>query len=517
MLLSPLIQHLRDDPLGGFVAQLQRAIGSDGEHGPCVYFAAPYAKLRRIAASGHILPRNAVQDLPAETEISATGVQARRKEVWLGNGHRRFQPKETHDCLNFFFNPYNSTLFAFARNQMIMCGLPLELGILEIPLARVSELLQQRGGGWACSKRNVASGGYTSGLFSQVTDTDDWPWAAVLDVSDGHQAEQARAAEFLLWLGGGLGSCSSGLPVGAISRVLHPEASPLDAFENCPHVVYRKSTDIDSLLSHEQHLKRFDQYAQFGLFPTLADFQTSVSQIPIQLGLDSFANPHLATSNIHGVPHVTRVMLWTHYLSQPSLLLLIGVDTDGSENLARDALLAAAIHDLRRESDSEDDQHGEHAAEHYSDLIAAHCANDLSRVNRIKSAVIWHCRDDAVCPDRDNPLYKILKDADALDRGRFSAPCEGTDFRGQGCDVPNCRHTGCAHKTLRLGYDKIPTQNVDYPFRKNLAWEAANVANATRTSPWNYEAPGEFLVRWLNLGRERISRQTLETKDDIPF
>lgn len=47
MPLSPLIQHLRDDPVGGLVTQLQQAIGSDGEHGPCVYFAATYEKLRR--------------------------------------------------------------------------------------------------------------------------------------------------------------------------------------------------------------------------------------------------------------------------------------------------------------------------------------------------------------------------------------------------------------------------------------------------------------------------------------
>lgn len=516
MPLSPLIQHLLDDPVGDLVAQLQQAIGGDGEHGPCVYFAASYEKLRPIAATGEILPRNSVPDLPAETEISATGVQARREDVWLGDGHRRFRPKETHDCLNLFFNPYNSTLFAFARNQLIIGGSPLELGILEIPLKRISALLRQRGGGWACSKWNVARGGYTSGLFSEVTG--DWPWAAVLDVSDGHQADQARASELLLWLEGGLGSCSSGLPVDAVSRVLLPEGSPLDAFENCPHVVFRKNPESQALLNHEHHLQRFDQHARFGLRPTLANFQTAVSQLPIQPGLESFANPQLASSNIHGIPHVTRVMLWTHYLSQPRFLQFMGEDINGAENLALDALLAAAIHDLRRESDSEDAQHGENAAGHYSELITAHCANDPVRVNRIKSAVTWHCRDDAMCPDRNNPVFKILKDADALDRGRFSGPCEGADFQGQGCTNPYCYgHKGCAHRTLRLSYEKISTQNANWPFRKNLAMAAWNVANATRTAPWNFEAPGEFLVRWLSLGRERVLPQPIEAEDDILF
>jgi hypothetical protein len=508
MSLTPFIQHLQNAPLRGLAEQLQRVIGSDNEHGPCVYFAASYEKLRRIAATGAILPRNAVQDLPAETEISATGVQARRKEVFLGDGHRRSQPKETHDCLNFFFNPYNSTLFAFARNQLIIGGLPLELGILEIPLERISGLLHQRRGGWACSKQNIATGGYTSGLFSQITG--EWPWAAILDGSDDHQAEQARAAEFLLWMQGGRSSCSSGLPVDTVSRVLIPEGSPLDAFDNCPHVVFHKIPETQALLGYEKHLQNFDRFAPFGLFPLLAGFQTAVSQLPIQLELQSFATPHLAASDLHGIPHVSRVMLWTHYLSQPTLLQLIGEDANVYENLAGDALLAAAIHDLQRQTDSEDDQHGENAAEHYSALITAHCSNDPVRVSRIKSAVTWHCRDDALCPEPDNLVFKILKDADALDRGRFAGPCEGTNFQGQGCNSQYCkRHSGCAHKTLRLRYERIPTNNADWPFRKNLAMAAWNLARATSTAPWDFNSPSQFLERWLQLGQERL-------EDDFP-
>lgn len=512
MPLSPLIQHLRAEPIGGLVASLQHAIGSDGEHGPCVYFAASYEKLRLIAATEEILPRNAVPNLSIQTEISATGVQARRADVFLGDGAQRFQPKKTHDCLNFFFNPYNSTLFAFARNQLIIGGLPLGLGILEIPLERISALLQKRGGKWACSDRNIAKGGYTSGLLSEVTGK--WPWNDIFNHS-GRQGDEAKAAEFLLWLEKGVGSCSSGLPVEAVARVLVPEGSPLDAFENCPHVGFLKNPDSRALLNPEHHLLKFDQNALFGLLPTLADFQTAASQLPIQLGLDSFANPQLASSNIHGAPHVTRVMLWTHYLCQPGLLQSMGEETTGIENLAQDALLAAAIHDLRRESHSEGTEHGENAAAHYSELIATHCNQDPVRENRIKSAVAWHCRNDAECPDHDNPVFKILKDADALDRGRFSGPCDGTDFKGKGCKNSHCNeHKGCAHRTLRLSYDKIYTKNAACPFRRNLAMTAWNVANATRTAPWDFENPVEFLVRWLSLGRERVLLHPIDTEDD---
>lgn len=505
MSFAPLIRHLQSDPVvRPLVEELQQAIGTEGTYGPCVYFASSYEKLERISETREILPRNAVQGNSANTEFSATGVQARRKNVFLGDGYQIFEPKKTHDCLNFFFNPYNSTLFAFARNLLIRGGLPLKLGILEIPLDQIDVILRNRGGKWACSDKNIAKGAYTSGLFSKVTK--NWHWDTILDCSEEHQIKPQRAAEFLLWMKGGSGLCSSGLPIKTVSRILIPKNSPLDAFNNCSHVVFLKSPDQYKLLKHDDLLNKFDnsQNNKFKLFPKFTGFLQSVSELPIKLELNCFANRDLATSNIHGIPHVNRVMLWTYYLSQPSLLEKMGEQSD--KNLAQDALLAAAIHDLRRETDKEDTKHGEKAAKYYSKKIADHCSHDTNRINRIMSAVTCHCKDDTCCEDPNDPVFKILKDADALDRGRFAGPCDGSDFRGRGCNNKYClEHKGCVHKTLRLRYEKIETDDPNWPFRKKMAMAAWNVAHATQTAPWDFDEPEALLVEWLQCGRKRLS------------
>jgi hypothetical protein len=101
----------------------------------------------------------------------------------------------------------------------------------------------------------------------------------------------------------------------------------------------------------------------------------------------------------------------------------------------------------------------------------------------------------------------ILKDADALDRGRFAGPCAGTDFNGTGCDSDYCsKHSGCAYHTLRLNYEGIESPDIDWPFRLNLALAAMNLARATNTSPWDFNAPVPSLIRWIRLGQERISK-----------
>ncbi len=110
-------------------------------------------------------------------------------------------------------------------------------------------------------------------------------------------------------------------------------------------------------------------------------------------------------SDLHGRGHTARVMLWAAVL------------TRGSEWF-EPVVWAAACHDLRREDDGNDPEHGFRAGA----WVRAHLPRlfrglsvDLELIAR---ACDWH-----VCPDRlsrwDHPSLWLLKDADGLDRVRL--------------------------------------------------------------------------------------------------
>jgi len=63
----------------------------------------------------------------------------------------------------------------------------------------------------------------------------------------------------------------------------------------------------------------------------------------------------------------------------------------------------------------EEEEHGSSAVKEYGDFLRKKIPENL--LQSCKNAVIYHCKDDGGCPDKNNRLWKMLKDADALDRG----------------------------------------------------------------------------------------------------
>jgi hypothetical protein len=122
-----------------------------------------------------------------------------------------------------------------------------------------------------------------------------------------------------------------------------------------------------------------------------------------------------------------------------------------------DALLAAAaIHDTQRKSDAADDlEHGSEAVNTFEVAIKAAIPNAGVAASCL-AAVAAHCRPDPECANQD-VIWSILKDADALDRGRFGWP----DKEG-----------GCLTNSLRQGVLKADE-------KKRIAWMAFNVAKMT--------------------------------------
>lgn len=118
----------------------------------------------------------------------------------------------------------------------------------------------------------------------------------------------------------------------------------------------------------------------------------------------------------HTTEHVERVLLFA---------LLLGRELEvSSEDL--DALaLCSVFHDTRRHDDDLDVGHGDRAAAYYREYAAAHNLNLDERVARI---VARHDRQDRISEEKFREegaddetllLYRIFKDADAIDRYRF--------------------------------------------------------------------------------------------------
>jgi hypothetical protein len=110
-------------------------------------------------------------------------------------------------------------------------------------------------------------------------------------------------------------------------------------------------------------------------------------------------------SDLHGLGHTARVMAWACVLAR---------GTEWFEPV----LWAAACHDLRREDDGGDPQHGFRAGAWVRAFLPKLVADPLQDLELIASACDWH-----VCADReagwDHPVLWLLKDADGLDRARL--------------------------------------------------------------------------------------------------
>ena len=110
-------------------------------------------------------------------------------------------------------------------------------------------------------------------------------------------------------------------------------------------------------------------------------------------------------SDLHGLGHTARVMVWANVLTQ------------GSEWF-EPVVWAAACHDLRRHDDGMDPQHGHRAAAWVRRHLPGRLRQPPALLELIAEACAWH-----VCPDRraewDHPVLWMLKDADGLDRVRL--------------------------------------------------------------------------------------------------
>ncbi|MDR0602768.1 MAG: DUF2441 domain-containing protein [Bacteroidales bacterium] len=151
----------------------------------------------------------------------------------------------------------------------------------------------------------------------------------------------------------------------------------------------------------------------------LRNFSDLPKWMKLRLSKELFA-PDMVYS-MHGIAHTTRVLFGT--------VLLIHYIQDISEDIKEAIYYAAIIHDLGRTNDDKDFTHGADSAELYCSKIEQF-VSDKSLQTQILNAVKYHSLDDSLCPQEEqNIIWKVLKDADALDRGRLSIACDKSFLR----------------------------------------------------------------------------------------
>ncbi len=137
----------------------------------------------------------------------------------------------------------------------------------------------------------------------------------------------------------------------------------------------------------------------------------------------------LADSNIHSTAHTERVLLYA---------LLIGGGEPGVNERSLTILAHAAVfHDTRREEDGKDTGHGARAAAFYEEFCRTHA--EVEFIPEAAYLMRYHDRRDdlgeqfiaSAFPDSAEQviqLFRIFKDADALDRWRLGRRGLNPDF-----------------------------------------------------------------------------------------
>ena len=147
------------------------------------------------------------------------------------------------------------------------------------------------------------------------------------------------------------------------------------------------------------------------------DFLKATSSLSLHLSKSLFYP--MMINSYHGIGHTTRVVFATFLIDN-------ALRNELTQEEKKATLYAAIIHDLGKHDDREGEIHGYNSMKLYENKLD-NIITDKSLRDRVLNAVRYHSVDDSKCPSnvQNDIIWKILKDADALDRSRF---------RGKGCD-----------------------------------------------------------------------------------
>ncbi len=231
-----------------------------------------------------------------------------------------------------------------------------------------------------------------------------------------------RSAEFVARLNRPEGSW---IPARYIRRIIGftSDAVPIDYLGSTHRIAHCIKEDRtianldDPLYDDKRFWESLAKLSSFDLsFDDIAKAVTALVPIEADIGCSlkgSFDKSSIA-EGVHGVGHVTRVMFWVIFLAH----LARQYNHKVTEADIKAAVIAAFFHDLCRTTNQPDAWHGEDAVRTYGPFIGTKLAPEDQA--RCLTAIAYHCKD--VPPPNPDIVWQLLKDADALDRGRFRPP-----------------------------------------------------------------------------------------------
>jgi hypothetical protein len=487
MSASQLLETLKS--FGQDMNALRGVLGAPPER-LFVYYICPLTNLKQVIGVG-ILPNATAPQKRAD--LSGQSVQAKRDvEVLFADGREI----GVHQCINLFWNPINWTMRAFQRNGLLSEASSKNpddavVCVLEIDL---ESLLSRDDCYWTVAPQNFAGSGFASFspdyytgtvLWEDGTPRCDWRTIFATSENDDRLVNRKRSAELIVHLGNSAdGKSSVPLPFDLVERIIVPADSiralnpdqqsflksvgkPISALSTANGtVIYFPRSEllraetkfIDSLRNRHKWADSDVLSKLNAAFKAIKDIESKHPRLsPTR---NRFLKSELADGH-HGSLHAARVMFWSAFILQHY--------PEGQKNeLLPAVLVAASLHDTCRKDGEDDETHGDLAVKAHKDEIAKFLA-DAQRLQQCLNAIKFHCIPDDRCPNE--LALQILKDADALDRGRFGAPnCEG----------------GCNTKLFRT--ELLKSQD-NY---KNIAWMAYWAAVITRYSSFGETPCSDF-------------------------
>jgi len=468
-----LLQFLTTDSL----KQVRRNVYELLEASPdevYVYYLTPLSNLSSIIADGGLKCREMTEE--TVTDLSSHNVQEKRN-IFLKLARKISSKSEVierrlHECVNFFWNPLNDTFRAFQRNALVINPDEADevYGIVCILEMKLSAFFQSNKIYWCTSRKNLAVDNF--GTYKLYNTLD---WDRIFSSPDEQEFNQYRSAEFVAYYENPPQRISGVIPAHFITRILIPvfqKGKVETAISSEQHLLHPLSNE--SIFRPKQELLNADKHFIIGVgnlqrlglpierFCDLINTFANFSQfLGYTLTSEWFKHEYIAYS-VHGIGHVTRVMFWVQILSYlVKANSLTGIT----------AQYAAFIHDLCRENQQEDHQHGVEAVRKFSNFLRQTQIPEHLMDSCI-NAVIYHCKDDNECINKDL-IWQLLKDADALDRGRFGNP--------QGISSIRKRSRGCNINFLRIDV-------LSPPLKEQLAWSAYWLASMTRNTNWSEDS-----------------------------
>ena len=156
---------------------------------------------------------------------------------------------------------------------------------------------------------------------------------------------------------------------------------------------------------------------------------TKEQQLYLKNRIHTMKREVLYKSPIHGKFHSEKVCLFAYLLG-----CNLGLDSVDLQIITD----AAMYHDFKRENDFEDSFHGMVSASHIEEILPHEAVySDTVNLSLLKAIIDYHSQADSRIKtnfwvydlpeesfERYEKLAKLLKDADALDRKRFSEKCQ---------------------------------------------------------------------------------------------